>query len=386
MSPDTAPLSHCAKDRVVIAPFCYDAPRTHPFIAPRTRQRRLERHMKGWLRALVYTVVGLVLLVAAGITATIGWRPIVGPRTRALTDRTFESTDARLARGRYLTSGVTPCLVCHSQSANADAMWVPKAGTEGAGQRWPEPELSWVTAPNITPDKDTGAGTWSDDAIARAVREGIGHDGRALFPLMPYQHFRHMSDEDLASVVTYIRTLPAVRNDLPKSAIPFPVNRLINNAPVPLDGPVPEPDMSTPEKRGEYLATLAVCTDCHTPFDDKNQPIAALAFAGGNTLEIPGKPIVATANLTPAPSGIPYYTEDLFLEVIRTGHVRSREISDLMPWRFFRNMTDDDLKAIFAYLKTLKPVDHTVDNSMPPTDCALCGHKHGGGELNKKPA
>jgi hypothetical protein len=337
-----------------------------------------------WGRILLSIVVGLVVLVAIGITATIGWRPIIGPKSRPLTNRTFESTPARLARGQYLTSGIAPCLVCHSDSARSAEMWVPKPGTVGGGQQWVEPEMTWLTIPNISPDKESGAGTWSDDAIARAVREGIGHDGRTLFPMMPYQHFRHMSDEDLASIVVYLRTLAPVHNALPKSKIPFPVNRLINSAPEPLDGPVPAPDLSTPEKRGAYIVTLAVCTDCHTPFDDKNQPIASMAFAGGNTFDIPGKPYVATANLTPSPNGIPYYTEDLFLETIRTGHARGREISDVMPWRFFRNMTDDDLKAVFAYLKTLKPVDHYVDNSLPPTDCPLCGHKHGGGDHNKK--
>lgn len=74
------------------------------------------------------------------------------------------------------------------------------------------------------------------------------------------------------------------------------------------------------------------------------------------------------------------------METIRTGHVRERQLSDVMPWRFFRNMTDEDLKSIFAYLKTLKAVDHDVDNSLPPTKCARCGHEHGGGERNKKAA
>ena len=112
--------------------------------------------MKGWLRVLLYTLVVLMALVAVGITATIGWRPIIGPRARALTNRTFEPTPARLARGHYLTSGVTPCLVCHSESANPSEMWVPKPGTEGGGQRWMEPELTWLVVPNISPDRDTG--------------------------------------------------------------------------------------------------------------------------------------------------------------------------------------------------------------------------------------
>lgn len=334
-------------------------------------------------KTLVYTALAVGVFLAVGISATIGWRPILGARSRPLTSRTFQSNPDRLARGAYLAKGVTPCLVCHSQ-VDPSEMWVPKPGTEGGGQPWPEPALSFVVAPNITPDRETGAGDWSDDAIARAVREGIGHDGRTLFPLMPYKKFRHMSDEDLASVVSYIRTLPPIRRQLPTSAIPFPIDRLINNEPEPLETAVPAPDLSTPEKRGQYIATLAVCGDCHTTMDDQNQPIAGMDFAGGNTVEIPGKPRVATANLTPSPNGIPYYTEELFLGVIRTGHVGSREISDVMPWRFFRNMTDEDLKSVFAYLKTLAPVDHFVDNSLPPTKCARCGHEHGGGERNKK--
>ena len=339
--------------------------------------------MKGWLRVLLYVFLGLVVLAAAGITATIGWRPFIGPKSRALTNRTFESTPARLERGAYLTKGVAPCFACHSES-EPDRQWVPKAAMLGAGQRWPEPALPFLTAPNLTPDRETGAGNWSDDAIARAVREGIGHDGRTLFPLMPYGHFKHMSDEDLASIVVYLRSIPAVRNELPKTVLPFPLNRLINAAPEPLTTPVPEPDLSTPEKRGTYLAELAVCTDCHTPFDEKtNQPLPGMDFAGGNTVAIAGKQPVATANLTPSPNGIPYYTEELFIEALRTGHVRGRALSDSMPWRFFGNMSDEDLKAIFAFLKSQKPVDHYVDNSMPPTDCARCKLKHGGGERNK---
>jgi cytochrome c553 len=339
--------------------------------------------MKLLKKVLLFVAIAVVLLLVVGISATIGWRPIIGPRSRALTDRTFEATPARLARGEYLAKGVTPCLVCHSESVNPEAMWVPKPGTEGAGQVWMEPEMQWLVAPNITPDRETGGGSWSDDAYARAIREGIGNDGRTLFPLMPYKNFRKMSDEDLASIVTYIRALPPIRKELPKSTIEFPLNRLINNEPEPLDGPVPEPDFSTPEKRGEYLVTIADCINCHTPFDTQNQPIMSMYFAGGNSITIPGRPKVTTANLTPGPNGIPYYTEELFLETIRTGIVRGRQISDVMPWRFFRNMSDDDLKAIFAYLKTLTPVDHYIDNTLVPTPCARCGLPHGGGERNR---
>jgi mono/diheme cytochrome c family protein len=255
----------------------------------------------------------------------------------------------------------------------------------GAGKSWAVEGLPWLTVPNITSDRETGAGAWSDDALARATREGIGHDGRTLFPIMPYANYRIMSDEDLASVITYVRSLPPVRRAQAPTAIPFPLNRLINSAPASIHGEVPAPDLSTPERRGAYLATLASCRDCHTPMDDRGQFIAGLDFAGGGTFRHGShREPKAAANLTPSANGIPYYTEDLFVEVIRTGRVRERQISDIMPWGVYRGMTDEDLKAIFAYLKTLAPVDHYVDNTRPPTRCAVCTLEHGGAERNKK--
>jgi mono/diheme cytochrome c family protein len=338
-----------------------------------------------WKRAIFPVLLTLTVLVLAGITATIGWRPFIGPRARTLTDRRFDPTPARLQRGEYLVRDVTGCLFCHSEIDTSVAGLPVKAGLAGVGRTIVAEGMPWLTAPNLTPDRDTGAGTWTDDMLARAIREGIGHDGRALFPFMPYVNYRHMSDEDLASVITYIRSLPPVRREHPKTAIPFPVSRLINDVPRPVDGSVPEPDVSTPEKRGRYLVTLASCGDCHTPRDDKGQYLPGMALAGGNLLEFKdARPPRAAANLTPAPNGIPYYNEDLFVEVIRTGRVRDREISDVMPWGHYRGMTDEDLKAIFAYLKTVTPVDHYVDNSLPPTLCGKCGIRHGGGERNKK--
>jgi mono/diheme cytochrome c family protein len=239
-----------------------------------------------------------------------------------------------------------------------------------------------VLAPNLTPDPETGTGNWSDDALARAIREGIGHDGRTLFPMMPYEHFRHLPDEDLASIVVYLRSLPAVRNSLPATEIIFPVNYLIRSVPEPILAPVAPPDLSDPTKRGAYLVEIAGCSDCHTP-QDRGQPIAGMQFGGGQEFDGPwGK--VASANITPDASGIPYYDEALFVQTIRTGYVKARAINQIMPWHVYRNMTDDDLKAVFAYLKTIPPVKHVVDNTEPPTPCEICKGKHGGGNKNHK--
>jgi mono/diheme cytochrome c family protein len=240
-----------------------------------------------------------------------------------------------------------------------------------------------VVAPNISPDPETGAGNWTDDQLARAIREGIGHDGRALFPLMPYQRFRSMSDEDVASIVVYLRSLPPVRRQVPATEIVVPVRYLIRSVPEPLTAPVPAPDVSTLAKRGAYLMTLGACADCHTPQDDKGQPIPGMELAGGFVFEGPwGR--VASANLTPDPSGIPYYDAALFTEVLRTGHVKAREINQIMPWHAFGGMTDEDIAAIFANLTTVKPVVHRVTNdaSVKPTFCKVCRQVHGYGDRN----
>jgi mono/diheme cytochrome c family protein len=337
--------------------------------------------MRKIVKWLSYASMGVAIIVVITITFTIGWRPFLGPRSRSLTARKFEATPERLARGRYLANGVTGCIHCHSEH-DWKALGGPSIDAKlGAGQVFPESDLPGVViSPNLTPDPETGAGTWSDDQFARAIREGIGHDESTLFPLMPYEQYRAMSDEDLASIVVYIRSLPPIRNSLPKTEIIFPVKYLIRNAPQPLTAPVPPPDLSSPVKRGEYLVRMAGCATCHTP-QQRGQSNAAMAFAGGFTFNGP-LPTVTSGNITPDPSGIPYYDENLFLQVMRTGKVRARDLSAVMPIVAYRNMTDEDLKAIYAYLRTIPAVHHRVDNSLPPTACKLCQGKHGAGDQN----
>jgi len=341
----------------------------------------MNRRMRQTTRIAAIGMLAVSCLLAIGITATGNWPIVLGPRARSLTGVRFERTHERLERGRYLAEGVLGCFECHSQRdwtlAGAPAI----QATKGGGAVFPDENVPGrIVAPNISPDPETGAGSWTDDIFARAIREGIGHDGRALFPIMPYQGFRNLSDEDLASVIVYVRSIPAVRNKLPKTEIAFPANLMIRDVPRPLTAPVMTPAFSDQAQRGAYMVKLAGCTDCHTP-SVKGQPIAGLEFAGGSRFEGPWGEVSST-NLTPDPSGIPYYDEAMFLKTIRTGRVGARALSPLMPWQIYRNMNDEDLKSIFAYLKTLKPVSHRIDNGEPPTFCKVCHSKHGLGELN----
>ena len=333
-----------------------------------------------WKKFVGITVIVIIAILLSAITFITGWRPIVGAKARELTERRFEATPARLERGKYLTESVMACFDCHTE-LDASKPGAPVVASKlGSGRNWADQDLPWLIAPNLTPDKETGAGAWSDDALARAIREGIGHDGRALFPVMPYTNYRRMSDEDLASVIAYLRSLPPVRNELPKTKIPFPLNFLIKNVPEPVNAAVAAPDLSTPAKRGEYLTLMSSCSDCHTPMD-KGAFIKGMEFAGGNVFKEPTG-IVASANITPDPSGISYYDEELFVSMMRTGKVKARQLHPSMRWVAFQKMTDDDLKAMFAYLRTLKPVKHRVDNTEPPTYCKLCKQNHGLGSSN----
>ena len=294
-------------------------------------------------------------------------------------------TPERLARGQYLVEGLVQCPFCHSEYDYKRRPAEPLPGKKGGGFVFPAEESGvsapyLLVAPNISSDPDYGARKWKDADFVRALRQGIGHDGRTLSPMMPYAYFRHLSDEDLAAVIVYERSLAPVHIERPKTELPEDIKQTFASLP-PVEH-VPDPDTLDRVKYGEYLATVGHCDLCHTPEDDKGNNLPGLTFAGGSPMEGPWGPTVASLNLTPDPSGISYFDEAMFIATIRDGRVKARLLSSAMPWAYFRNLTDSDLGAIFAYLRTLKPVQHRVDNTEPPTYCRICRSKHGLGDRN----
>ncbi len=331
-------------------------------------------------KILLFTLTFILLLLVAAISFTVGWRPFIGARARPTTSKTFERTPERLARGRYLVTGLVGCELCHTLK-DWNTHGAPNVSDkELAGQVLPVPGLPGrIVASNLTPDVETGGGSWSDDQFARAIREGIGHDGRTIFPMMPYSAYRQIADEDLASIVVYLRSVPPVRNLLPPTEVSFPVNYLVRNAPEPVTEPVSGPGpQADPVTRGKYLA--AIGCGCHVAADQKG-PIPGLEYGGGESLKGPWGE-VTSPNITSDPTGISYYDDALFIRALRTGYVNARKLSSIMPFGEFANLTNDDLKAILAYLQTLPPVKHRVDNSLPPTYCKVCRQKHGAGDNN----
>jgi len=127
--------------------------------------------------------------------------------------------------------------------------------------------------------------------------------------------------------------------------------------------------------RGEQIVRQK-CDTCHTFRDEKQQPVVGY-LAGGKMIAGAASP-----NLTPDASGISYYDEKMFLQTLRTGQVGARKLKPAMNPVLFKGITDEELKAVFAYLKTVPPIKHRVDNTEEPTYCKLCRQKHGGGSSN----
>jgi Cytochrome c len=338
------------------------------------------------MRSVVLAVFGLVVAFVIAAITSVGWQVVLGPDARPVTARKFEVTEARLERGKYLVEGVAACFHCHSEHDLSDPEYPLIQAKKGAGWVMPIPELNNIASRNITPDPETGIGDWTDDEIARAIREGVSRDGSALFPVMPYLNYAKMDDEDIASVVVYLRTIPPVRNIVPKRHLPGPLEYIVNTMPKPITEAMPSHSANTPEERGNYLVTLADCHTCHTPTDDKGVPLPGMDFGGGGLFHDPGNDLkpVFSLNITQDPSGIAHYDESLFTSLIRTGQIPGRMVSHVMPFESFWRLTDQDIADIFAYLKALPPVKHRVSNTDPPTLCPVCGQTHGLGDLNVK--
>lgn len=283
-------------------------------------------------------------------------------------------------RGQYLVNAVAMCFYCHSEHDWSGEEPTILAGRQGAGALFPDESIPGkLYAPNITPDNETGIGLATDEQLDKAIREGIGLDGRRLFPVMP--NFSKMSDEDLAAVIAYLRSQPAVRNKVPAREFPEPV--LAGLPPAwPVSRPVAGPSGDGPSaEHGQYLAAFADCAACHTAMNEMGQPRMEMAYGGGFDLKGPWGQVVSP-NITFDASGIEYYDEALFKKVLKTGDPGARRLNKIMPVHIYRKMTDNDMTSVFLFLKGLPHVKHRVDNTEDPTPCKICGANHGLGSSN----
>ncbi len=309
---------------------------------------------------------GLFAVVLVLLLVVVGWLTTTKPARRSASAERIEATPARLARGEYLVHHAADCLGCHSDHLLTYGFPI-KPGTEGQGgfafgKDFGIPGL--VTARNITPDPETGLGQWSDGEIMRAIREGVDRNDQALFPMMPYPHLREMSDDDVQAVVVYLRSMKPLRNAVAPRKLEFPVNLVVRMMPKPLDGPVRAPDRKDTVAYGRYLTRIGGCHDCHTPHEENGGAIDAKSFSGGWEMKGPwGRNI--TPNLTSAPGTFMHSASKK--QFIARFHAyatmnalnappAAKGRNTVMPWIPFSQMTDEDLGAIYDYLKTVPPM------------------------------
>jgi mono/diheme cytochrome c family protein len=265
-------------------------------------------------------------------------------------------TAGLVARGEYIVRSVAVCGHCHAADPkNADG---PLSGGF-AFRNW---RLGTIRAANITSDTLTGIGKWSEAELVRAIRSGQHRNGDLIAPVMPYEWFNGMSDRDALAVARYLKGTEPVNNRTESDP-----NFIYGAAKVFFLGPkrttaVTAPPSGVTPEYGKYLANhVSLCADCHTPRGGLQQkPDRDRLFAGTNS---PPKGFPANpANLTPdLETGIGNWTETDFLNTLRNGvNPRGDSLHAFMPWREVRRMTDDDLRAIFRYLKTVPPIRNRV--------------------------
>ncbi|MBW4982059.1 cytochrome C [Mameliella sp. CS4] len=206
-------------------------------------------------------------------------------------------------------------------------------------------------APNITPAGAVAG--WSDAELARAIREGLRPDGTIIGPPMPFAMYRGLSDDDLMSMVMYLRTVPTVENDPGKSTYNIPLPPAYGP---PVDS-VPHPQQAVTVEYGAYLAgPVSHCMECHTPMGEKGPMLDSHLGAGGFEFHGPWGTSVA-ANLTSHEDGLAGYTDAELADMIVKG-VRpdGSQMLPPMPYGYFSQMTGDDLSAVILYLRSLAPL------------------------------
>jgi mono/diheme cytochrome c family protein len=312
----------------------------------------------------------VIALVVIGLLAYLKFAlPNVGPPE----DIKIEPTSARIERGRYLANSVSVCMDCHSKRDWNKFAGPVIEGTWGQGGEEFDQKIGLpgkFYAKNITP---YALANWTDGELLRAIGSGVNKDGKALFPIMPHPNFGKMDREDLYSIIAYLRTLKPIESTVPKAETDFPMNFIMNTIPKKAAySKIPDPGNKL--AYGKYLFTAANCTDCHT-MKVKGNPMEGMEMAGGTEFPLYTGGTVRTANLTPDPeTGIGNWTEQNFLSrfAVYTDSayvprsIAKGEFNSVMPWMMYSTMKQDDLKAIYAWLKTLKPVKHKVVKFSPP--------------------
>ena len=292
-----------------------------------------------FISKILGTVIGLLVLafIALYIIGSVKWSRMHGKDDVPVETITIPTDEISIARGER-TATLNLCRICHTEALSGQSVSVPGLLTFGI--------------PNLTSGVGGVGATNTDEDWVRAIRHGVGHDGRGL-AMMPVRTFYYLSDEDLGALIAYLKSLPPIDNEMPKTDL-GPLGRVMlalgqlppeiepnvisidHNAPRPV---APQPGVTL--EYGKYLART--CALCHGP------------NFNGQTVQLDGPPIL-TPNLTPE-GELGFWSEEDFIATLRTGVTPGgRQLRSEMPWKYFGQMTDDELKAVWLYLQSLPPL------------------------------
>lgn len=310
-------------------------------------------------------LIGLILL---GIGVLLTYVKIALPDVGDAEEISIEYTQERIARGKYLANSITVCMDCHSKRDWSKFSGPLVEGTLGQGGERFDQGLGLpgiFVSKNITPH---GISRYTDGELVRVITTGVNKEGKAMFPLMPYPYYGKMDTEDIYSIVAYVRSLTPISSDVMSSEPDFPMNFIINTIPQKAN-PQKRPEKTDQLAYGAYLTNAAGCIECHTQID-KGMIIPEVSFAGGREFPFADGSIVRSANITPhSETGIGKWTEEMFIRRFKSysdstyvnESINSGEFNSWMPWTMYTNMESDDLAAIYTYLKTVTPIDNTVE-------------------------
>lgn len=312
---------------------------------------------------IIFIGLGIIILIILGVLGYVKYfLPNIG-----VAEVNVAVTTERVEHGEYLANHVMVCMDCHSVRDWSYFSGPPTPGTLGAGGDEFTREMGFpgnFYAPNITP---YNLESWSDGEIFRAITSGVNKVGKPIFPVMPYHSYGKADIEDIYSIIAYIRSLEPIIKDVPESEPGFPMGLIMNLMPAEPKHTA-RPDKSDQLAYGEYLTNVSACADCHTPFE-KGQPVTEMMYAGGREFELPFGTLRAP-NITPdKATGIGAWTKEVFVNRFQSYdsiHKLERkngmmEFNSLMPWNMYGSMEKDDLEAIYAYLRSLEPIEHQVE-------------------------
>jgi mono/diheme cytochrome c family protein len=312
-------------------------------------------------------LVGFVLLLAGG---AIGFAAATGESKLSFADTPAPtitaSTDPEvIERGRYLVRGPAHCAACHSSDDRSSPEKVLTAPLSG-GLSFDMGPMGTRYARNLTPDRETGIGRYTDAEIARTIRTGVLPSGElSIFMLLAAAD---LSDDDVTAVLSYLRSIEPVRHAVEPGTWTLFAKVMLTYLFPPMEpravaGPRHVPAGEEPSlARGEYLAeNVMLCGLCHTAMDPNTLQIVGPRFGGSlpeaNHYEEGDMEFVAP-NLTSHPTGVTgKLTEDQFVARLRAGRVHRYSS---MPWENFGIVTENDLRSVYRYLRSVPPVDADV--------------------------